>query len=303
MSASGKVPAETVIAAVSGGVDSVVMLHLLASRSDLDAVVAHFDHGIRADSAADARFVAALAAGYGLKCELGRARLGPRASEDQARRARHAFLRKVRDKYAATQILTAHHRADLIETAIINLLRGTGRAGMSSLKNTGVYSRPLITWTREKICEYAAGHRLEWVEDETNLSEKYLRNRVRYRLVPLMKRRGAYADFGRLVDWFADKNPQIDALLDAFIAEYCEVTRDHTAVPLGLLADDQLGGEVLAGVLRRAGARQIDSAGIGRALRFARIAAPGRTFNQFPPLRISRTEEWLLVAGKSNDSV
>src|SRR5687768_12752801 len=198
MSEAYKAQGQTIIAAVSGGVDSVVMLHKQA-QSNKKPIVAHFDHGIREDSAADARFVEGLAQKYGLKFEVGKGELGANASEEKARRARHGFLRGLSKKYEGALIATAHHQDDVTETAIINILRGTGRRGMSSLTESDIYLRPLINLNKQEIYKYALEHRLEWVEDETNQSDKYLRNRIRHNLIPQLKHSG---DLERLVKWF-----------------------------------------------------------------------------------------------------
>src|SRR5690606_32014455 len=114
------------VLAMSGGVDSVVLLHQYWQEQGSEGlVVAHFDHGIRTDSSADARFVEALAASYGIKFESRREELGSSASEAWARERRYHFLREVADSHQAV-LVTAHHGDDLIETIAINLSRGTG---------------------------------------------------------------------------------------------------------------------------------------------------------------------------------
>ena len=97
------------VVAVSGGVDSVVLLDMMSRRGDVDAIVAHFDHGIRDDSLEDRLFVGELASAYGFPYEFKREELGSDASEDLARVQRYAFLREVAKKYDA-RIMTAHHR-------------------------------------------------------------------------------------------------------------------------------------------------------------------------------------------------
>ena len=103
------------VVAVSGGVDSVVLLDMLADEG-VNIVVAHFDHGIRPDSAADAWFVKALAARYGVEYIGKREELGADASEELARERRYAFLHEVAQKHHA-KLVTAHHLDDLIERA------------------------------------------------------------------------------------------------------------------------------------------------------------------------------------------
>jgi tRNA(Ile)-lysidine synthetase-like protein len=173
---------KTFVVAVSGGVDSVVLLHKLVQDGSARLVVAHFDHGIRPDSAEDASFVAGLAELYGLPFESSRAELGASASEDTARQARYAFLQNIRKKHQADAIITAHHQDDLIETAAINTLRGTHRKGLVSLRSSPNLQRPLLNTSKSEIYAYAVKHRLEWREDNTNRSDRYLRNRIRFKI-------------------------------------------------------------------------------------------------------------------------
>jgi tRNA(Ile)-lysidine synthetase-like protein len=202
-----------VILAVSGGVDSVVMLHALLNSSaafnnyqfsvhDLvndklmknekgevknnykfELVIAHIDHGLRADSAADARFVAGLAEQYGLKFEQTRLELGA-GSEASARAGRWQFLHEIKEKYKADAIATAHHQDDVVETMLINLLRGTNRKGLTSLRQRPGVLRPLLGLSKSDIYDYALEHNLEWVRDGSNDSDDYLRNRIRHYLTP-----------------------------------------------------------------------------------------------------------------------
>lgn len=168
------------VVAVSGGVDSVVLLDFLAGLPHDLLVVAHFDHGIRPDSAHDARFVQELARRYELPYESRREELGPGAGEDTARRRRYAFLREVAERYQAT-IATAHHADDVVETVAINVARGTGWRGLAVL-NDPTIMRPLLYKWKDELIEYATAKRLEWVEDSTNHTDVYLRNRIRSRI-------------------------------------------------------------------------------------------------------------------------
>ncbi len=210
------------IVAVSGGVDSVVLLDMLIrgeislspsesswrteesrkSRESSDApapivnasegdreisppspelIVCHFDHGIRPESDADARFVWELAKKYGVPCEIRREELGAHASEALARERRYAFLHDIAEKYHGASIVTAHHQDDLIETIAINLSRGTAWRGVAVLGGNKV-KRPLLGLTKQMLRDYALVHELEWVEDETNATDDYQRNRLRRRL-------------------------------------------------------------------------------------------------------------------------
>ena len=164
------------LVAVSGGVDSVVLLDTLVKEGGHDLAVAHFDHGIREDSAEDARFVARLAEKYGLPYEMKREELGSNASEEVARTRRYAFLREAAKKHDAI-IATAHHVNDIAETIAVNVTRGTGWRGVAVLASD-VY-RPLLAMTKHEIIAYAETNGLDWREDSTNASDAYLRNRLR----------------------------------------------------------------------------------------------------------------------------
>ncbi len=150
--------------------------------TDLDLVVAHFDHGIRQDSSSDADFVSSLAAQYNLPFFTKREELGVNASEDLARSRRYEFLRQVARENNA-KLMTAHHADDAIETVAINLTRGTGWRGLAVLDSDVV--RPLVSVTKQEILDYAARHKLEWREDSTNASDAYLRNRLRRKAIGL----------------------------------------------------------------------------------------------------------------------
>lgn len=170
------------VVAVSGGVDSVALLDMLTRLPALQLVVAHLDHGIRPDSNLDAELVERLAAQHELPFAAERAELGPQASEATARQARYAFLRRVQAEHGAQAIIMAHHQDDVMETALLNLARGTGRRGLTSLRSTDGIVRPLLYMPKAELVQYANQHHLSWREDSTNRDERYARNYIRNRL-------------------------------------------------------------------------------------------------------------------------
>lgn len=174
-----KVSPKKYLIAVSGGVDSVVLLDMLAKKHK-NILVAHFDHGIREDSKEDAIFVRQLAVKYGVKFFTKREELGANASEEKARRARYKFLRELSEKQNAT-IVTAHHLDDVVETIIINMVRGTGWRGLAVLNAEDIY-RPLINFKKQEIINYAKQNNLKWREDSTNSLNVYMRNIVRHKI-------------------------------------------------------------------------------------------------------------------------
>ena len=178
------------ILAVSGGIDSMVMLDCAVRQAQKqcltdELIVAHFDHGIRPESKLDREFVEAQAKERGLKFRYCRAELGEGASEESARKARYDFLYRVADEFAPAEIWTAHHLDDLIESIVINLIRGTGWRGLAVL-DTPKIRRPFLegewgdkAWSKKDIWRHAGKYRLCFREDSTNNSRDYLRNRVR----------------------------------------------------------------------------------------------------------------------------
>jgi len=170
------------LVAVSGGVDSVVLLDMLSQRPEYELVVAHFDHGIRPDSKRDAEFVQTLAAKYGFPFVSERAKLGRKASENLARTKRYEFLRRTAAQHQA-RIVTAHHQGDVVESIIFNLRRGSGWRGLAVMSATDI-ARPLIQMTKADLIAYAKKRGLEWREDPTNASDVYARNKIRHHVVP-----------------------------------------------------------------------------------------------------------------------
>lgn len=169
--------------AVSGGVDSVVLLHMLIQAYPSPThsfVVAYFDHGTRPDSADDAVFVGQLARRYNVPFETKREELGEHVSEERARLRRYEFLRSVAKKHGAT-LVTAHHTDDIVETIAINITRGTGWRGVAAMGSLDI-ARPLAHMRKQEILHYAKRHSLAWREDSTNATDKYLRNRLRSQL-------------------------------------------------------------------------------------------------------------------------
>lgn len=167
------------VLAISGGVDSMLLFSLFAD--DKTAVVAHFDHGTRPSSQDDAKFVERIAKNHGLSFFLGHGRLGENVSEAEARTARYRFLYKVAEEVNG-EIYTAHHLNDLIETIAINFLRGTGWRGLAPFGNDNI-RRPFLEkgYTKKDILKMAAEKNIVFRQDPTNVSDNYLRNRVRER--------------------------------------------------------------------------------------------------------------------------
>lgn len=176
------------IVAVSGGLDSVVLLDLLARfLAPANLIVAHVDHGLRRASAGEAKLVRSLAERYGLQYLEERLKLKER-DEATAREGRYRWLRKIKEKHQASYIITAHHLDDQLETIIMNLVRGVGPFELWGMKELqGDIMRPLLSVPKEELRQYAAKHRLAYCEDESNRDIKYTRNRIRHTVIPALK--------------------------------------------------------------------------------------------------------------------
>lgn len=177
------------IVAVSGGVDSVVLLDLLVQNlSKKNVIVAHIDHGIRKESASDEIFVKKLADSHGLKYLSTKLKL-TKKDEASARHGRYRWLRTVALENRAKYIITAHHLDDQLETIILNLARGAGPIDLWGMKeNSNSILRPLLEVSKKDITGYAKKNKLKYVEDATNKDVEYARNRVRHTIVPEMEK-------------------------------------------------------------------------------------------------------------------
>lgn len=226
----------------------MALLDVLRKRNDLKLTVAHLDHGIREDSAEDRRLVQKLAEKYGLPFVYHEAKLGPNASEATARKARYDFLYQVQQASGATAIITAHHQDDMLETIILNLLRGTGRRGLSSLRSTDELERPLLQMPKATLLRYAKDHHLQWREDSTNASDGYLRNYIRHHLLPRFDAQ-ARAHMLGIARVAATRNEKIDVLVNEIL--------DQAANPMELdrrafiMMPHAVASEVLVAWLRR----------------------------------------------------
>lgn len=180
---------------LSGGVDSTVLLDLLASRAARFRLSClHVNHGISPNAAAWARFCRRLAAGYGLPCRVKKVDLAPFRSlgrEGAARAARYGAFGAER----ADCVVLAQHRDDQAETVLLQLLRGGGLPGLAAMPAATepgnaagpVLLRPLLDVSREDIEAYARARGLRWIEDESNADEALARNFVRRRVMPLLR--------------------------------------------------------------------------------------------------------------------
>ena len=186
-----------VLVAVSGGPDSVCLLHLLHQLKEelrIHLVVAHFDHGLRpAEDESETAFVHGLAQSLNLPFETAKGRLldkkAPGSREEVARNARYAFLERVRKKHNAQKIALGHNLNDQAETILMRLLRGSGPSGLTGIppSRDRWIIRPLIAIERAEIEKYLKARNLFSVTDSSNLKTDYFRNKIRLEMMPLFE--------------------------------------------------------------------------------------------------------------------
>lgn len=261
------------VLAVSGGVDSMALLNMLSKLPGVELVVAHYNHGIRADADEDETLAMAVAKNYGWPFESAKGGLGLHTSEETARNARYIFLEIVRNRYRADSIITAHHQDDLVETAFINLLRGTGRRGLVSMAANPKVLRPLLDWTKKDILRYARQQGLEWREDSSNQDEEFLRNYIRRRVMTrlsISQRRSIIKNLDDLTALETAINPQIEELSQIILKDGLIDRSSFTSLPV------DLGRELVLFWLRQQRVRQPDKKTVKR-LNVALRASKGGT--------------------------
>ena len=191
-------PGSHILCAVSGGADSVCLLHWLRAQSEaigFALTAAHFDHRLRgAESQRDAAFVEKLCREWKVPCVVGTGDVSGEAArrstgiEETARALRYDFLEETAEKVGADLIATAHNANDNVETMLLHLIRGSGLQGLTGIRpRRGKLIRPFLTTTRAEILAYLEEHSLSHVEDSTNADTAYARNKLRHRVIPLLE--------------------------------------------------------------------------------------------------------------------
>lgn len=247
-------PGERVIVGVSGGGDSLCLLHVLRSLH-VPVVVAHFDHGLRRSSWADRRCVLRLAAALGLpavaeRLEAGQLQAGSGSLEERARRARYRFLASAAREWSCRVIAVGHTQDDQAETVLMHLLRGSGTRGLRGMRpacpleevtgapqDSGLQLiRPLLGVPRQETLAYCRARHLPIRRDPTNDQTAFLRNRVRLELMPLLEsyNPGIRGSLARTADVLAGDAQAIDSVIEFLGSEMsCSADGDRVRVSRG----------------------------------------------------------------------
>src|SRR6201997_3946790 len=197
-------PNERYLVGGSGGRDSVALLHWLINLDYKKLIVCHLNHQLRGRSSdADARFVQKLAGKYQVDFELGAANVRALAKkkkasiETAAREARYSFFAKAAKRLRCRTIFLAHHADDLVETFLLNLVRGAGPSGLAAMRDVSTRRvenvdlaivRPILSVWRTEIDDYVREHRLKFREDPSNKNLAPIRNRIRNRIIPYLEK-------------------------------------------------------------------------------------------------------------------
>ena len=252
-----------VLCAVSGGLDSMCLLYFLDTwgpSAGFTAAVAHFNHQLRGETAdRDENFVRAWCAGRNIPCYVGRGDTRALAAEEglsleeAARKLRYAFLEETAKREGFDAILTAHHADDNAETVLLNLIRGTGSAGLAGIPaQRGSLFRPFLQITRDTLAAYAAAHQIPHVEDETNAcADAADRNLLRLEVIPLLRQINprAVEHMSAAAGRLREMETGLEDLTARYLrAAFCRPGR--VTIPLGKLAEvpDFLRPKVLLGL-------------------------------------------------------
>ena len=300
---------DTLIVAVSGGLDSLVLLHLLRFAPDLHAlnlIVAHFDHGMRPASSADASWVRGTARAWGLPFRGGVAET-ELAGEASAREARYEFLEAERRASAARWIVTAHHADDQAETVLFRIARGTGLAGLAGIPESrppGIL-RPLLPFTREDLARYATSVGLDPRLDPSNEDPAFARNVIRNEILPRLEAAVAPGTRGSLVrlSRLAESEERawrsvMDKLFDDLIVE-SNASRIVVKRSSWLAYGAEAQGRLLRALCSKLGVR-LDEAATRAATAFAGAGASGKK-RRWGPLWLRRAFDRLVFELASDE--
>lgn len=252
-----------VLCAVSGGLDSMCLLYFLDTwgpSAGFTAAAAHFNHQLRGEAAdRDEDFVRTWCAGRNIPCYAGRGDTRALAAgeglslEEAARKLRYAFLEETAAREGFDAILTAHHADDNAETVLLNLIRGTGSAGLAGIPaQRGSLFRPFLQITRDTLAAYAAAHQVPHVEDETNArADAADRNLLRLEVMPLLRQINPRAV--EHMSAAAGRLREMETGLEDLTARYLRAAScqpGRVTIPLGKLAEvpDFLRPKVLLGL-------------------------------------------------------
>ncbi len=287
-------PGDHVLVAVSGGPDSVALLHaltLLRAELELELTVCHVHHGLRPEADRDAAFVEALAARLGCAAKVVRVQVprgGGRSPEEAARVVRHAALTRIARDVGAGRIALGHTADDQAETVLMRVLQGAGPRGLAGIPaRRGRIVRPLLEVDRASVLAHLAAHDLEAVDDATNRDTRFLRNRVRHEILPFLAAQGdlrAPQALRRIARASREAVEALDALVRGRLRD--QLTATPVGWRLALAAFDDLRPGAVKATVRLALVEVAARDRLGSGLRAAHLDALAGLLRAAPGARV-----------------
>ena len=299
-----------ILVAVSGGVDSVVLLDLingLRAEYGWKLAVAHYNHGMRPDATQDAMLVGELADKYGIPYYMGKYEY-TNFTEATLRKYRYEFLEEIRRDLAFDYIITAHHNNDFIETAIFNTIRGSDREGMVALKpRRGSIIRPLLPFSKAEIIVYAGLKGLKYREDSTNSDLGYSRNFVRNILIPhgSIAYRNFHHNMNRRLSSLTDINRKVNLGLGRVARTLVEY-EDDKSLQISAQRFGQLPYSIQKSLLvflvkRLRPVHGLSSVGVTKAVKFINTSKTGSQMSLPDGLQLINTYDKFVITSDKKD--
>lgn len=303
-------PGDLCIVGVSGGPDSVCLLHILhelRETLEIGLVVAHYDHGLREEEdEGETQFVRRIASAMGVSFETEKASPisleGTSSLEERARNARYAFFEKLKRKLSAQKIAVGHNLNDQAETVLMRLLRGSGPSGLAGIPpaRDNTIIRPLIEIKRDEIEFYLKARDLSYVIDSSNLQTDYLRNRIRLELLPqlLQYQPKLIEHLGQLAHILRGENKFLDDQAEDWVAREADQKPDgEVVIPVRPFIElsEPVRSRVTRHLLKKIGKnlRRIDRGHIESVTLLAKAPNPQGTLNLPNVIRVKKIYDQL----------
>lgn len=258
----------------------MVLLDLLRQKTGVECIVVHVNHGIREDSNQDEDLVKEYCMSHNILFVSTKLHLEKDVSEESARRARYSFLQQCRIKYKAQNIVTAHHQDDLIETAVINIMRRTSWRGIAPFLENIELLRPLLKYTKYQLADYAKAHKVPWREDSTNSDQTYLRNYIRHTGLPWLRKHDSHwqNNFLQLIRKQQQLRRTIEDQLIQLVALHSTKVSaaNHSERYLWCMTPIPVAYELLQAIFRVTCGHSMLREQAESALLFAKVAKPGK---------------------------
>lgn len=295
---------ERLLLAVSGGVDSMTLLHLLV-KLDHQLAVAHMNFGLRGeDSEKDQTLVESVCNDLHVPCFSKKSDTQAYATDlgisiqMAARDLRYQWFEQLMNESSYDLLVTAHNANDNLETILFNLTKGTGIRGLRGMKPLdGNRVRPMLSFPKEQIITYARANNIDWREDRSNQESKYLRNKIRQEVIPILQEINP-----SVLDHFESTRLRITGAEEAAMRyvrqiheQFCDQTNHVFSVKLSWLQGDHADALILSELLRPYGFTYQDCAEVIKA-----IGHPGKIFHS-PQFTLNVDRDQLVIVPKGTD--